>query len=83
MEPYQNKDNHKCKQSDKKCVMCFKPKHEEESKQKIYCEKCNRYCFNQECLANHSEVCENIYKCLGCNKLLKRLDKMSKECVLK
>jgi t-SNARE complex subunit (syntaxin) len=75
-KPYQHKDNHKCKKGNKICILCLKPKHKEESKQRIYCEKCNRYCFNQECLENHSEVCGSIYKCLGCNKLLKRLDKM-------
>jgi hypothetical protein len=59
--------------------MCFNPKHEEDSKQRIYCEKCNRYCFNQECLENHSEVCERFHKCLKCNKILKRGDKMVDE----
>jgi hypothetical protein len=39
--------------------------------QSYYCEKCNRYCFNQECLQNHSEVCERFHKCLKCNKILK------------
>jgi hypothetical protein len=78
-KPYQNKDGHKCKKGVKMCLMCFKPKHEENSAKRIYCEKCNRYCFNQECLANHSEVCERFYKCLKCNKILKRGDKMVDE----
>jgi hypothetical protein len=85
-KPYQNKDKHKCKKVDKMCIMCFKSKHEEDlakraehqpkanTKQRIYCEKCNRYCFNQECLENHSEVCEKFYKCFNCNKILKRND---------
>nr|XP_015840192.1 PREDICTED: uncharacterized protein LOC107399050 [Tribolium castaneum] len=78
-KPYQHKDNHKCKKGDKICILCLKPKHEEGSKQRIYCEKCNRYCFNQECLENHSEVCERFHKCLKCNKILKRGDKMVDE----
>jgi hypothetical protein len=60
-KPYQHKDNHKCKKGNKICILCLKPKHKEESKQRIYCEKCNRYCFNQECLENHSEVCGSIF----------------------
>ncbi|EEZ98755.1 hypothetical protein TcasGA2_TC001319 [Tribolium castaneum] len=78
-KPYQHKDNHKCKKGVKICILCLKPKHEEGSKQRIYCEKCNRYCFNPECLANHSEVCERFRKCLNCNKILKRGDKMLEE----
>ncbi|EFA13061.1 hypothetical protein TcasGA2_TC012937 [Tribolium castaneum] len=74
-KPYQNKDGHKCKKGVKICILCLKPKHKEESKQRIYCEKCNRYCFNQECLSNHSGVCEEFHKCLKCNKILKRGDK--------
>ncbi|XP_068905936.1 putative leucine-rich repeat-containing protein DDB_G0290503 isoform X1 [Tenebrio molitor] len=76
-KPYQIKDDHKCKKEKKMCLMCFNPKHEEDSR--IYCEKCNRYCFNQECLENHSEVCERFHKCLNCNKILKRGDKMVDE----
>ncbi|EFA13170.1 hypothetical protein TcasGA2_TC001811 [Tribolium castaneum] len=78
-KPYQIKDGHKCLKVKKTCLMCFNPKHEEDSKQRIYCEKCNRYCFNQECLENHSEVCERFHKCLKCNKILKRGDKMVDE----
>jgi hypothetical protein len=78
-KPYQNKDGHKCKTKDKICVMCFKSNHKEDSSKRIYCEKCNRYCFNQECLENHSEVCERFHKCLKCNKTLKRGDKMVDE----
>jgi hypothetical protein len=78
-KPYQNKDGHKCKTKDKICVMCFKSNHKEDSSKRIYCEKCNRYCFNQECLENHSEVCERFHKCLKCNKILKRGDKMIEE----
>jgi hypothetical protein len=78
-KPYQNKDKHKCKTKDKICIMCFKSNHKEDSAKRIYCEKCNRYCFNQECLQNHSEVCERFHKCLKCNKILKRGDKMVDE----
>jgi hypothetical protein len=78
-KPYQNKDGHKCKTKDKICVMCFKSNHKEDSSKRIYCEKCNRYCFNQKCLENHSEVCERFHKCLKCNKILKRGDKMVNE----
>jgi hypothetical protein len=77
-KPYQNKDKHKCKTKDKICIMCFKSITKKTAK-RIYCEKCNRYCFNQECLQNHSEVCEQFYKCLNCNKILKRRDKMVDE----
>ncbi|CAH1372355.1 unnamed protein product [Tenebrio molitor] len=75
-KPYQNKDGHKCKTKDKICVMC---NHKEDPSKRIYCEKCNRYCFNQKCLENHSEVCERFHKCLKCNKILKRGDKMVDE----
>ncbi|KAJ3661573.1 hypothetical protein Zmor_005964 [Zophobas morio] len=59
--------------------MCFKSNHKEDSAKRIYCEKCNRYCFNQECLENHSEVCERFHKCLKCNKIFKRGDKLVDE----
>jgi hypothetical protein len=59
--------------------MCFKSNHKEDSSKRIYCEKCNRHCFNQKCLENHSEVCERFHKCLKCNKILKRGDKMVDE----
>ncbi|KAJ3640351.1 hypothetical protein Zmor_003655 [Zophobas morio] len=59
--------------------MCFKSNHKEDSGKRIYIEKCNRYCFNQECLENHSEVCERFHKCLKCNKILKTGDKMVDE----
>lgn len=45
----------------------------------VYCDKCNRYCYNQECLANHKEVCTKIYKCQTCNKVLERVMKRWKE----
>jgi hypothetical protein len=78
-KPYQNKDGHKCKKGVKNCLMCFKPNHKEDSAKRIYCEKCNRYCFNPECLSNHSEVCERFYKCLNCNKILERVEKTNDE----
>jgi hypothetical protein len=59
--------------------MCFKSNHKEDCSKRIYCEKCNRYCFNQKCFENRSEVCERFHKCLKCNKILKRGDKMVDE----
>lgn len=52
--------------------MCSKPKHENQYIIKIYCEECNRYCYNGSCKNNLKQVCDKVYRCKGCNKILKR-----------
>lgn len=69
---YQNKDKHKCKKTPNVCNLCKKPAHSEDEKNKIYCEVCNRYCYNQDCLDHHESACKEIYKCRGCNMILSR-----------
>jgi hypothetical protein len=49
-----------------------KPLHSEETKNKIYCEKCNRYCFRHDCFNNHHDVCKEVYKCKVCYKITLR-----------
>lgn len=67
---YENKDNHTCKNITI-CKMCKNPEHEIVNK--IYCEKCNRFCFNEDCLGKHNQVCDEFYKCKDCNKILERI----------
>jgi len=71
--PYSNKDKHKCKDKKEICLLCKKLKHLSK-KERVYCEKCYRYCFNQECLESNQEVCEVAFKCLVCNKICMRSD---------
>lgn len=52
--------------------MCKKPEHQEEDINKIYCEECNRFCYNCDCKENHSKVCEEEYKSIGFNNILLR-----------
>ncbi|CAH1103834.1 unnamed protein product [Psylliodes chrysocephalus] len=68
---YDNKNIHKCKKQPL-CNLCKQPQHDSTVKKKTYCAKCNRFCYNDECLANHDTVCSEVYKCTGCNKLLSR-----------
>ncbi|XP_072400453.1 uncharacterized protein [Diabrotica undecimpunctata] len=65
--PYQSK--HKCKKAPL-CTICRQPEHAIQNK--ILCKNCNRYCYNDECLANHTEVCKEVFKCTTCNKICKR-----------
>jgi len=51
-----------------------KPLHSEETKNKIYCKNCNRYCFNQDCFNNHNDVCKEVYNCNVCNKITLRAE---------
>lgn len=69
--PYQNKNGHRCKKAPL-CTVCKKAKHDICTRDKILCNKCNRFCYNQECLPNHTSNCEVIYKCPNCNKLCDR-----------
>jgi len=76
-KPYQNKDKHKkCVKEYNVCKLCIdfgtRFEHLSSTKNRIYCEKCNRYCFNQECLDNHNYICEYVYKCIECNKIVLR-----------
>ena len=70
-----NKDKHICKSgSNVICKLCDKIKHHEDiQKEKIYCEKCNRYCINKECLEEHNKkICKNEYKCVKCKNIVYR-----------
>jgi len=79
-KPYHNKGKHRChknKNLNKNvCKLCTyygeRFEHSSSTKNKIYCEKCNRYCYNQECLDNHEYVCAYVYKCIDCNRILFR-----------
>ena len=73
-KPYNNKNKHNCKVGKKEtCVLCMKEQHATESKCKLFCKKCNRYCFNKECLTEHSvTVCPTVYKCIKCCKIVNR-----------
>ena len=71
-KPYNNKDKHKCAKNAGVCLLCKKPSHSIEDKNKIYCKECNRYCYNQACLDHHNKVCKEVYKCNGCNMILLR-----------
>jgi hypothetical protein len=47
-KPYYHKHKHRCSTSVEVCKLCRKSEHSEETKNKIFCENCNRYCFNQD-----------------------------------
>jgi hypothetical protein len=55
-KPYNNKNKHRCSTRVEVCKLCTKPLHSEETKNKIFCENCNRYCFNQDCFKYHNDV---------------------------
>lgn len=63
---------HKCKKAPAVCMLCKQPEHDIVSKNKIFCDGCNRYCYNEECLMKHDAVCKVVYKCEGCNKICNR-----------
>jgi len=71
-KPYGNKNKHRCSTRVRVCKLCRKPQHSE--KEKIYCQKCNRHCFNQDCFNNHHDVCKKVYKCRVCNKIKLRAE---------
>ena len=55
-KPYNNKNRHRCKTaSTDVCKLSAKPQHSEEEKNKVYCTKFYRYCFNQNCLTNQND----------------------------
>lgn len=68
---YNNKDGHNVCLPKRVCKLCMGAEHSE-SLPSVYCDKCNRYCYNQMCLANHGLVCAKIYKCKTCNKICRR-----------
>lgn len=72
--PYRNKNRyHRCKKT-KVCHMCSERAHAKLLPE-TYCEACDRYCYDDECLAAHRRpdgVCENWYKCSGCNLVRSR-----------
>lgn len=69
---YNNKNQHKCKIDRSLCNLCFHEEHAKKSKNRIFCNDCNRYCFSQECFDNHQGVCDTEFKCLVCNKICMR-----------
>ncbi|KAK7588176.1 hypothetical protein V9T40_005421 [Parthenolecanium corni] len=74
-KPYQNKDRaHVCKTVGVNvCTVCMKAEHPSYTKDKIFCNNCNRYCFNQDCYDDHSlNVCLFQFKCRKCNVLIRR-----------
>lgn len=62
---------HKCKKASI-CSLCKESQHDSKTKNKRYCSNCNRFCYNDICLSNHTVVCGEMYKCAGCNKLFRR-----------
>src|SRR6266576_5876824 len=78
--PYNNKNNHTCKeQKMSACLLCMNEKHDPDTKAKVLCEYCGRYCFNDKCHFEHGyRVCPYKYKCKKCNKLVARLGDMHK-----
>jgi len=72
--PYQNKNRvHRCKNKKQPCQLCMKEAHDPSTKNKIYCEECNRYCYNAECFTEHEfSVCFVVYKCKVCAKICLR-----------
>ena len=66
--PYNNKNRHRCRtaRTDVR-INCARRQHSKDEKTKLYCEKCNRYCFNQNCFDNHKDVCEEVDTCKDCS----------------
>lgn len=62
------KNKHRRVKDKNVCKLYIKSEHSSGKKNRIYCEKCNRYCYNQKCLDDHFYVC----KCLDCNQICKR-----------
>ena len=65
-----NEDQHKCTEDKRKCILYLQEEHD--TKRKIFCKDCNRYCYNQDCFDNHQDVCDTAFKCLICNKICLR-----------
>ena len=40
----------------------------------MYCESCNRYCFNQDCFNNHNDVCKEVINAKILNKIILRTE---------
>jgi len=63
------------------CFFCLKEAHSNNDKSKVLCTGCNRYCFNNQCLIDHSiSVCLAVYKCIRCNKIVKREEEDRHQC---
>uniref|UniRef100_A0A8D8ZAP4 DNA-directed DNA polymerase n=1 Tax=Cacopsylla melanoneura TaxID=428564 RepID=A0A8D8ZAP4_9HEMI len=72
-KPYEKKNRHICKDKDV-CRICTNELHTLQSRNKVYCKDCNRYCYNENCFNNHAKVCSEIYKCTTCNRLVRRFE---------
>ena len=70
---YNNKE-HECQLTfDTVCFLCHGPQHTIETKERLYCNDCNRFVYNEDCMTEHKEkVCPHEMKCMGCNKIVKR-----------
>ncbi|KAE9524573.1 hypothetical protein AGLY_014623 [Aphis glycines] len=64
---YNNKNGHICVKDKNVCKLCMRPEHLGSTKNKIYCQNCSRYCYNQECLDDHFFLCMYI-RCRKCDK---------------
>src|SRR6266576_3077748 len=66
--PYNNKNKHTCKeQKISACLLCMNEKHDPDTKSKVLCEYCGRYCFNDKCRFEHGyRVCPYKYRCKKC-----------------
>ncbi|KAE9542740.1 hypothetical protein AGLY_002651 [Aphis glycines] len=71
-----NKNKHVCKKGPGlKCKLCNEKYHIHDfRKEKIFCQECNRYSIDVECLRKHRNVCDKEYKCSGCNLIVQRND---------
>lgn len=71
-----NKTEHVCKKGAAlKCKLCNEKYHIHDfRKEKMFCQECDRYCVDVECLSKHKQVCDKEYKCSGCNLIVQRND---------
>ncbi|KAE9522700.1 hypothetical protein AGLY_016922 [Aphis glycines] len=71
-----NKNKYVCKKGPGlKCKLCNEKYHIHDfRKEKNFCQECNRYCVDVECLRKHRNVCDKEYKCSGCNLIVQRND---------
>ena len=63
-KPYWKKNpTHRCRlKTDKECFLCKEPAHPAATRAKKYCNACNQYCFNEQCLDDHQQFCATMYK---------------------
>ncbi|KAK7580532.1 hypothetical protein V9T40_001161 [Parthenolecanium corni] len=81
---YNTKQRHNCmtyqarkkkskKLQDEPCPLCLGDAHASDTTNPIYCNNCNRWCYNNACKTAHdTKVCPAAIKCQGCCKILSR-----------